>query len=195
MKNYLILLLLVLCSCASFPQAELERSVVELTNGNELCTGVQIRGYSGRKYILTAAHCLGIMDSFQNAKVITASGRELMRRFISQDKENDLALFEDVPGLPAILLAKKVSIGEDATVLGHGHGYPTYPTNAKVITMTAPADLGYKVIVINHTIAPGNSGGPAFDNSGKLIGIADATDEYFGYLIPLSSVYRFLRNY
>ena len=44
-------------------------------------------------------------------------------------------------------------------------------------------------------IVPGSSGGPAVDDSGRLIGVVSAGDGVFGYLVNLEDIRAFLKSY
>ena len=44
-------------------------------------------------------------------------------------------------------------------------------------------------------IAPGSSGGPIVNDNGQLVGVASASDGFFGYLVSLTDIRLFLRNY
>jgi S1-C subfamily serine protease len=55
--------------------------------------------------------------------------------------------------------------------------------------------LDVEETVVTAQIIPGSSGGMVVDDSGQLVGIASATEGYFGYLVPLKDIKAFLFNY
>lgn len=50
-------------------------------------------------------------------------------------------------------------------------------------------------LISNASIVPGSSGGAALDSSGDLVGVASATDGYFGYFVALKDIRKFLAAY
>lgn len=62
------------------------------------------------------------------------------------------------------------------------------------------SNMGFCVLKVMETattaqIVPGSSGGAIVDDAGRLIGVASATDGFFGYLVRLSDIKRFLAGY
>lgn len=62
----------------------------------------------------------------------------------------------------------------------------------------APQDIcvaDLRSTITTAVIIPGSSGGPIVDDVGRLVGVASATDQQFGYLVPLDDIQSFLKNY
>lgn len=55
--------------------------------------------------------------------------------------------------------------------------------------------LSVQEVATTASIVPGSSGGPIVDSDGALLGVASAKDDFFGYLVPLSDIKAFLKNY
>lgn len=70
-----------------------------------------------------------------------------------------------------------------------------------VVQMPFPFDmvsacvLHVKETVSTAKIVPGSSGGMVVDDSGKLVGVASASDEHFYYFVSLSDIQQFIQGY
>lgn len=107
--------------------------VVKLLGERGQCTGEQVLAPSGQKYILTAAHCLGLADERGDITVETEDGKQIKRRVVAEDDKSDLLLLEGVPGLSGLRVAPSVSRFQFLRTFTHGSGLPTYKTVGYVI--------------------------------------------------------------
>lgn len=216
---------LTLCMFFSGPSDQyLRNRVVKLTSSRGACSGEQVRAPSGVDYVLTAAHCLVLAEEGQIA-VHTEDGKTLQRKIIAEDPNSDLLLLEGVPNLKGLDIAPYTLRFDHYRAFTHGKSLDTYKTEGAFIQrsqVTIPLFIEnmfetrrcdmpkYKEIqdiegvicvidVIESTtsvsIVPGSSGGPAVDDSGRLVGVASATDGMFGYFVTLPDIKQFLHNY
>jgi len=126
-------------------------------------------------------------------------------RLVGWDREHDLALLEVKgkavpPHEIAVLADKAPEVGEAVHFVGHPSGfYWTYVNG----TVAAYRDeiLGDKTLgpymQVSAPVYHGNSGGGAFDDSGKLVGIADAIINGVpnsGLYMPVSTIRIFLED-
>jgi S1-C subfamily serine protease len=110
------------------------------------------------------------------AKLVGKSERAEILGVVATDTARDLALLH-VKGLTAPLLpigeSKKVSIGEEAFVIGNPQGLEGTVSQGIVSGLRKVSDM--EVIQITAPISPGSSGGPVLDRTGQVIGVAVAT--------------------
>jgi S1-C subfamily serine protease len=127
-----ILSLFVLAVGCNPSDSKIRSSVVKLSSKKGSCSGTQIEAPSGKKYILTAAHCLPIaVDNIM--PVQTEDGGSYFSRVIQEDPASDLLLLEAAPGVPTIKIAKELNRFESLNAFTHGHAYPTYKTSGVYI--------------------------------------------------------------
>lgn len=145
------------------------------------CSGVWI----DIDLILTAAHCIddpekpfaliSTVDDFEKGNCRPGD-------VIAMDQESDLALIklepENIPQHPIAKIAEKnIFAGDIAHIIGHPVGFTwTYShgfISAIRKNMAGPGDKKFeKSLQISAPVWMGNSGGGAFDDEGKLIGIS-----------------------
>lgn len=130
-----VLLLPMLACKPSAPKRltddQIRSSVVKIYGGGS-CSGTQIEAPSGKKYILTAAHCLPIaVDGVMHIQ--TEDSGSYFSKVIEEDMTSDLLLLEPAPGVPAIKIAKDIGRHEHLKSYTHGHGYPTYQTEGHYV--------------------------------------------------------------
>lgn len=104
---------------------------------------------------------------------------------IKIDLENDLALMKvpmDSMGYQMIpphdvahLATREIHEGEELDVLGSTVGLPFTYSHCYVAAVREPGSIGndFRVIQVSGPVYFGNSGGPAFDSAGQLVGVAD----------------------
>jgi hypothetical protein len=92
-------------------------------------------------------------------------------------KRYDLALARvkcSLPGVPAVLAPRPPDLGETVYVLGHTLGKPYTLTKGIVSSTHRQLRIGTKSrfhMQVSAQSLGGNSGGPAFDSRGRLIGV------------------------
>lgn len=105
------------------------RSQVVLVDSNGFqCTGEQIKAPSGKRFILTAAHCRqaeidGIIDVVSEKKV------RYKVKVIVEDDINDLLLLSPIPLADGLDIAKHLYKNQSIRTFTHGDGHDTYQTD------------------------------------------------------------------
>jgi len=149
--------------------------VVETQKGNKkgLGTGFFI---NSRGQIVTNYHVIYGAD---NAVVRTQAGRRYpVKRIVAENREADLVLITaDIPGQeisPVEISGKLPEVGEKIYAIGHPMGLEKTVSEGIVSAIRKLPKLG-DIIQITAAISPGSSGGPVFNASGVVIGVARAT--------------------
>lgn len=220
-----VLFVFALTGCEHGPSDRVIRSsVVKLASAKGSCSGTQIEAPSGKKYILSAAHCNALAYDGIIA-VHTEDAGIYMSRVLEEDESSDLLLLEAAPGVPAIKIAKDISRFSSLRSFTHGNGYPTYKTSGSYIgeDVVQFEDYGVsmekctkkknkiekvniwgielsfctvKVVgsITNVPAVPGSSGGLVVNNAGELAGVVSAGNESFTFLVTLKDINRFLEK-
>ena len=139
---------------------------------------------SSNGYIVTCNHVI------ENAKILKVRGingdfsKTYTVKVVASDFNNDLALlkiddasFTRLGSIPYIIKSMSTDVGISIYTLG----YPLTATMGDEIKLTVgivSAKSGFKGDITSYQVSsavqPGNSGGPLFDNNGKIIGIVNA---------------------
>ena len=152
------------------------KSVVLLLTGPAWCTGAVI---DDAGTVATAYHCVA---SGLKVEVRTRSGDQYFGRMISADPDNDIALLR-IPELagtvPALALRDQAPRQGEAI---YGLGHPFAPVAGRTLAMEGMlqwsvsagivSNVGPRLIQTDAALNPGNSGGPALDRDGRVVGIA-----------------------
>ncbi len=129
------------------------------------------------------------------AVVVLHDGRRLEGRVVSRDPRRDLAALRvDAHGLPAVEVADSGSVrpGQPVLAVGNPLGMRGVITQGVVIG-TAPSPGGRSLIHADVSLAPGNSGGPLADLSGRVLGINSMVGPSgVAMAVPSAEVERFL---
>lgn len=149
--------------------------VIETQRGNKkgLGTGFFI---NSRGHIVTNYHVIFGADQ---AVVRTQEGRRFpVKRILAENKEADLVLIvTDIPTHEIKYLevtGKLPEVGEKIYAIGHPMGLEKTLSEGIVSAIRKLPNLG-EIIQITAPISPGSSGGPVFNSSGLVIGVARAT--------------------
>jgi serine protease Do len=151
--------------------------------------------------VLTAAHLFN-HGKYSEIKLVTWNGEEYDAKVLAINSRIDLALVEPVASAQEFAFSKlqasnDVYVGEDILVVGHPHGQ--FWTVTAGIISRLPFNLWYFATVIetDALVNPGNSGGPAFNTKGEVIGILSAKYVLsgIGIIIPIKEIRYFLRAY
>ena len=126
-------------------------------------------------YILTAAHVIG--SPRQDVTVILPDGREVQGETLGMSRGLDagLARILDPPpdenGWPhaAVGSSDRVTTGQWVVATGHPGGYQG--DRGPVVRMGRVLSRNESIIVTDCTLIGGDSGGPLFDMTGKVIGV------------------------
>jgi serine protease Do len=109
-----------------------------------------------------------------NVRVGLTDGRQVEARLVGADRRADLALLH-VPwtGLtPAVLGdSDDLRVGSLVAALGHPMGLRRTLTTGVVHALPAAGPDGRRFIHADVRLAPGNSGGPLADTTGRVVGI------------------------
>lgn len=142
--------------------------------------------------IATAGH---VVDGASEVKVLTEDGKEQVGQVVLFDKVDDVA-FVRVPDAAAVgvsaLACRTPVVGEMVEL----HGSPlsvdfitTWGRVAGLARQIGPWRLG---IIVDATIAPGDSGGPVLDSRGDVLGIIvglpTANGSAFAFTIAVPSL-------
>jgi hypothetical protein len=141
-------------------------------------------------FALTAAHVVAGLDA---VTVVTHQGGSLIGRVVRVDANQDVALIKiDAFGSVPCLRTSEgpASIGSDVFVLGSPGGEELSFSVAKGIVSAHRDFSGLRFIQLDASVNPGNSGGPAVDSTGRVIGIAswkvaDVAMEGLAFAVPV----------
>ncbi len=123
--------------------------------------------------VLTNAH---VVDGAKTVSVKLADHREFKAKVLGSDKTSDIAVLRiDAHGLPAVRLgdSDQLAVGDYVLAIGEPFGLEETAT-AGIVSATSrslPGDGFVPFIQTDAAVNPGNSGGPLFDASGKVVGI------------------------
>jgi serine protease Do len=123
--------------------------------------------------ILTNAHVV------RDAKIVTvklSDRREFSAKVLGSDAATDVAVLKvDAKGLPTVALGdpKTAQVGDWVLAIGAPYGFEQTATQGIVSAKgrSLPGDSYVPFIQTDAAVNPGNSGGPLFDTSGRVIGI------------------------
>lgn len=143
--------------------------------------------------ILTNAH----VATGPRAEVVLPDGRALSARVIARDPRRDLAALTVADGDLDVALrtdARGLRAGELVVALGHPLGV-SYAASLGVVhrvPSAAPGPGGWLHADIR--LAPGNSGGPLADGSGRVVGINAMIVGGLGIAVPTHVVESFVHE-
>ncbi len=154
-----------------------------------ICSGAFINSEGD---IITAKHCVNGFDTFE---VLTYDNKVYIGQPIATSNYKDLAMIHiDRRNTPHFDPAPLVEVGMVVYVLGSPLGL----TNTLSKGVIAKLDGDYTLL--DCSVLPGNSGGPVFNNDGKLVGVVTAGFVVFGSMTHLNisqsveSVWFFVRD-
>jgi len=167
----------------------LRRVTVEVSDGGEsLGSGV----LWPRGCVVTNAH----VARQSRVAVRLADGRRLEGRLVARDADADLALLR-VPGtgIPTAMVADEdaARVGSFVVAIGHPFGVRGALTAGIIHAMGPIMPGGRPWIQADVRLAPGNSGGPLADASGRVVGLNAMIVGALALAIPISRVTQFVR--
>lgn len=163
--------------------------------------------YTSDGYILTNYH---VVETGATYNVTLYNGSSYKAELVGYEASNDIALLKiDAEGLASAFMGNSdgISVGEDIIVIGNPLGELTYTLTRGVVSAlnrVINTDANPKnMFQIDAAVNSGNSGGPAFDAYGRVIGIVTAkysadTVEGIGFCIPINDAINIaeeLKNY
>lgn len=123
-------------------------------------------------FALTAAH---VVEHHPKVSLVTRVGTTLSATVVRVDEAQDVALIKiDAPNGPMPCLAPtvgQVPLGSDIYVLGSPAGEELSFSVAKGIVSGYRSLDGLRFVQFDAAVNPGNSGGPAVSQAGKIVGI------------------------
>lgn len=161
---------------------------------NGMGTGVVI---DPRGYVITNHH---VIDGVRPILVTLASGKTVVARRVSHDRETDLAIIRiDLDNeLPVIRIgtSSDLMVGEPTIAVGNAYGYEHTVTTGIISSLHRTVHVSDKQmykdqIQTSAGINPGNSGGPLLNIDGEMIGInvaVRAGAQNIAFAIPVDSV-------
>lgn len=144
------------------------------------------------------ATCYHVIEDSEIIRVRGINGnfeKYYTAKVVSVDEKNDLAILKvdgvSLLNIPYVLNTSLSDVGEDVFVLG----YPQTQylgEELKLTTGVISSRSGFRGDITTYQISaqvlPGNSGGPLFDNEGKIIGVVNAKfiEPNVSYAVKLS---------
>jgi len=153
--------------------------------------------YTQNGYIVTNYH---VIQSAKSIKVTLHDNKEFDAKLIGYDQENDIAVIKiDAENLNAVTVgsSSELSVGDRLYIIGNPLGELSQTLSQGVVSgLNRKIDTGNYIINMHQTdaaINQGNSGGPVFDENGRVVGIvaakyASETIESLGFFIPIDDV-------
>ncbi|WP_146158558.1 S1C family serine protease [Enhygromyxa salina] len=141
-------------------------------------------------FALTAAH---VVENHQTVGLVTRAGATLSATVVRVDEAQDVALLkmETQPGATPCLAPAvgQVPLGSDVFVLGSPAGEELSFSVAKGIISGYRSLGGLQFVQFDAAVNPGNSGGPAVDQAGQIVGItswklSDVSLEGLSFAVP-----------
>lgn len=177
--------------------AHAKRSCMRLFSERGGCSGVQVKAPSGKTFIMSAGHCIALADAEGNIMVESEDHRIMKRHVLAASIPHDLMLLEGIPNVQGLDVAPKYSDSRHIRTFTHGRLMETYKTEGDLVQdITVVADnMILEEVATTAKIVPGSSGGMVVDDDGYLVGIASATDFYFGYVVPLRHIHTLIANF
>jgi hypothetical protein len=171
--------------------------VVKLIGQAGSCSGSQVRGKSGRVYILSAAHCVVLLSPDGMLMVEDESGHKTASLFVAISDTQDLMLLtpKDQQSLDVALSVHK---HQHVHTMTHGAGMPAYRTDGELLgTMPIMVyTMGLNTYEITTAASvPGSSGGCTLDENNDLIGVVSNGNGHTTGLVPLSEIRKFLADF
>ncbi len=123
--------------------------------------------------ILTNAH---VVREAKQVTVKLSDRREYSAQVLGSDPATDIAVLKvDAKDLPTVRLGdpKQVQVGDYVLAIGAPYGFEQTATQGIVSAKgrSLPGDSVVPFIQTDAAVNPGNSGGPLFDASGRVIGV------------------------
>lgn len=148
------------------PTPATDAATVKINLPDGLGSGVSI----GNGFIVTAAHVVG---DAKEVGIKERDGVETTADVLWVNRVYDIALLRSPLKIPAAdLSCRTARVGDAITAIGNPLGLEFISTAGKIAGEARQfGDTWKSAFVTDLTVIMGNSGGPAFDEYGKLIGI------------------------
>lgn len=160
------------------------KSIVYLETEDSVCTGFVID--TQRKYVMTAAHCIG-----ESVWLDRVEGK-----LVSKDTMKDLAVYyvkELDPARPALKLADKdAEMGQEVLSAGYGMGLERPFFRKAMVSDTAvqipDGGIGGPYVGLDAAFVGGQSGGPVVNASGDVVMIVQRASNTVGIGVAASTI-------
>jgi serine protease Do len=128
---------------------------------------------TGDGLVLTNAH---VVREAKQVTVKLKDRREYAAKVLGSDAATDIAVLKiDAKGLPTVALgdARGLQVGDPVLAIGSPFGFEQSATQGIVSAKgrSLPGESVVPFIQTDAAVNPGNSGGPLFDGSGRVVGI------------------------
>lgn len=167
---------------------DLQQVTVEVT-ADGLPVGSAVLWPAG--FVVTNAHVVR-----QRRLTLRVAGRELVGQLMARDRGADLALVRiHGNGFRTATTADDDSLRVGALVVAVGHPFGVRGAlTAGIVHRIGPLAAGGRSwIQADLRLAPGNSGGPLADASGRLVGINSMIAGQLALAVPMNEVRKFVR--
>lgn len=191
--NFLIVIVMVvMITCLGYTQEitlydSVIPAIVSIETGSGQGTGFYV---SAEGVLITNHHVTG---NAKTVKVVDHLGTSYYADVIQSDSNRDIAILKsDVQNVPTLRLASPESYqaGDSLYLFGSPLGWTNSMTQGSI--MNAQADYNkMEFIQVQGYVEPGNSGGPAVDAQGNVIGIVTMKDtraDQIALLVPVESI-------
>jgi serine protease Do len=159
---------------------------------------------SDNGYIITNYH---VIDNADVIKVTFYDGTEYEAKYVGGEESNDLAVLKiDASGLTPVVLGDSdtLEVGATVSTIGNALGSLSFSQTSGAVSglgrsVTYSDGFIISMIQTDCTINSGNSGGPLFDQYGRVVGItsakysnnadsSSAAIENIGFAVPINDV-------
>lgn len=181
--------------------SERNRDAVVVTLGERVRTGVPVQGSGSCVHrsgiVLTTAHQV---RDLENLRIRLADGTELPARVAAMDPQLDFALIYTDSPIPAAVEigdARTLRMGSPLLAITSPRGLEFSAVSGIVSSMNRRY-RGNRVIQTDLPASPGSSGGPVFDERGRLVGlVAQRVEEVQGATLvtPINAAYTLLKQH
>lgn len=184
-------------------------------------TGFVVKTPNGNKLTVTNKHvCDGIRFTGKGVYATTQDGKVSKLQYIQVHDQADLCILSPVAGLNGLFISnvKHLRNGQEAHVVGHPFLWGLAMTTGEVLSRelvdiavyrdpdTKECNHGkayygfcmaaYWAYATTIKAAPGNSGSPVVDNSGKLIGVLFAGNDLgYSFIVPVEFLKELISGY
>jgi S1-C subfamily serine protease len=146
--------------------------------------------------------CQHVISGAQSASVRLLNGASFPDvSVLAEDSVRDVAVIK-VQGqdLPCVVLGNSdsVEIGSHVVAIGNPKGYENTISDG-LLSGSRTFNDSFREIQISAPISPGSSGGPVFDDSGRVIGIAKSVSsaklaQNLNFCVPINDALPFIRR-